>query len=80
MSLCNGATSYFDGYVASMHFINKNVYFRFRFSILLIFTNKATILLDDGLYRKISARRQFNPMKTEHWLYDLFYNGYRAIK
>ena len=55
-SLCNDMTSLCNGYVAFKTV--KDVCFRFHFSRSPMFTNKATILLDDGLYRKISALPQ----------------------
>ena len=58
-SFCNDTTSFCNCYsvfkrAVSKSFINKNVYFRFRFSRSAIFKNKATTFLEDGLYRKIS--------------------------
>ena len=38
--------------------INKDVYLWFCSSLLSMFTNKAAIFLDDGLYRQISVRCQ----------------------
>ena len=62
-SLCNHTTSLCNGYGAFKKatckcFINKDVYYRFRFSCSPKFANKVFIYLGNWLHRKISARRQ----------------------
>ena len=42
-------------FLKQLNFINRDVHFSFRFSRSLMFTNKATIILD---FRKILSRRQ----------------------
>ena len=48
---------------------------QFRFSRSLMFAKKATILLDNRLYQKISAICQRLPMKMHHDLWELFTTG-----
>lgn len=54
----------------------------FPFSRLPVFINKATIFPGDGIYWKLSVRCQgfLKLMIMLHYLYELFHNGYRAIK
>ena len=74
-SLSNGHLAFKK--VVRICFANKDLYFRSRFSCLPMLTNKATIFLDDWLYRKVLARREglLNQSKYSISCTNLFIKG-----